>query len=151
MRRKGTAARVAYPAVLGAVSLILVYIASVVPTGNWGLVAVAGVLAVPVGALLRKWPLWSMSIAHAASNYVFYFLLGWLPETIKKGEALDRETRDKERKAEKQKEDWLESGDPRGHDPVPRDPKAVRADSPGLLSNQKTSATGTSAKQRSTS
>jgi MFS family permease len=34
---------------------------------------------VPVRRLLRKWPLWSMSIAHVASNYVFYFLLGWLP------------------------------------------------------------------------
>jgi MFS family permease len=34
---------------------------------------------VPVGLLLRKWPLWSMSIAHVASNYVFYFLLAWLP------------------------------------------------------------------------
>ncbi len=34
---------------------------------------------VPVGALIGKWPLWSMSIAHIASNYVFYFLLGWLP------------------------------------------------------------------------
>jgi MFS family permease len=34
---------------------------------------------VPVGALIRKWPLWSMAIAHIASNYVFYFLLGWLP------------------------------------------------------------------------
>ena len=50
MRRKGTAARVSYPAVLGAVSLILVYIASVVPTGNWGLVAVAGVL--PAAAVI---------------------------------------------------------------------------------------------------
>ena len=34
---------------------------------------------VPLGLLLRKWPLWSMSIAHMASNYVFYFLLAWLP------------------------------------------------------------------------
>ena len=34
---------------------------------------------VPVGALIGKWPLWSMAIAHIASNYVFYFLLGWLP------------------------------------------------------------------------
>jgi MFS family permease len=34
---------------------------------------------VPVAALIGKWPLWSMSIAHIASNYVFYFLLGWLP------------------------------------------------------------------------
>ena len=34
---------------------------------------------VPLGTLVSKWPLWSMSIAHMASNYVFYFLLGWLP------------------------------------------------------------------------
>lgn len=34
---------------------------------------------VPVKTLVRKWPLWAMSIAHAASNYVFYFLLSWLP------------------------------------------------------------------------
>jgi MFS family permease len=34
---------------------------------------------VPVRALIGKWPLWSMSIAHVASNYVFYFLLAWLP------------------------------------------------------------------------
>jgi MFS family permease len=34
---------------------------------------------IAIGVLLRKWPLWSMSIAHIASNYVFYFLLAWLP------------------------------------------------------------------------
>jgi MFS family permease len=34
---------------------------------------------VPLRWLLRKWPLWAMSIAHIASNYVFYFLLAWLP------------------------------------------------------------------------
>ena len=34
---------------------------------------------VPVAKLIGKWPLWSMSIAHIASNYVFYFLLAWLP------------------------------------------------------------------------
>ena len=34
---------------------------------------------VPVRTLISKWPLWSMSIAHNASNYVFYFLLAWLP------------------------------------------------------------------------
>jgi MFS family permease len=34
---------------------------------------------VPVRVLIGKWPLWSMSIAHIASNNVFYFLLGWLP------------------------------------------------------------------------
>lgn len=40
----------AYPAVLGAVSLILVYIAAVAPSGNWGLVAVAGLL--PAAAVI---------------------------------------------------------------------------------------------------
>jgi MFS family permease len=34
---------------------------------------------VALGALIGKWPLWAMSIAHIASNFVFYFLLGWLP------------------------------------------------------------------------
>ena len=34
---------------------------------------------VPVGRLLAKWPLWSMSIVHALGNYCFYFLLAWLP------------------------------------------------------------------------
>jgi MFS family permease len=34
---------------------------------------------VPVGTLLTKWPLWSMSIVHALGNYCFYFLLAWLP------------------------------------------------------------------------
>jgi MFS family permease len=34
---------------------------------------------VPVGALLSKWPLWSMSIVHALGNYCFYVLLAWLP------------------------------------------------------------------------
>lgn len=30
-------------------------------------------------ALLRQWPLWSMSIVHCLGNYCFYFLLAWLP------------------------------------------------------------------------
>jgi len=34
---------------------------------------------VPIGALLSKWPLWSMSIGHALGNWCFYFLLAWLP------------------------------------------------------------------------
>jgi MFS family permease len=34
---------------------------------------------VPVKLLTGRWSLWAMSIAHFASNYVFYFLLGWLP------------------------------------------------------------------------
>jgi MFS family permease len=43
---------------------------------------------VPFAALLGKWPLWSMSIAHVASNYVFYFLLGWLPLFLTKSRGL---------------------------------------------------------------
>jgi MFS family permease len=43
---------------------------------------------VPVGALIGKWPLWSMSIAHIASNYVFYFILGWLPLFLVKSRGL---------------------------------------------------------------
>lgn len=39
---------------------------------------------VPVGALVGRWSLWSMSIAHVASNYVFYFLLAWLPNYLVK-------------------------------------------------------------------
>ena len=38
--------------------------------------------------LMRKWSLWSMSIAHFASNYVFYFLLGWLPLFLTKSRGL---------------------------------------------------------------
>ena len=34
---------------------------------------------VALRSLLRKWPLWSMSIVHALGNYCFYFLLTWLP------------------------------------------------------------------------
>jgi len=34
---------------------------------------------VSLGFLMRKWPLWSMSIVHALGNYCFYFLLAWLP------------------------------------------------------------------------
>ena len=39
----------------------------------------AGAPRVRVSALIRRWPLWSMSIAHFASNYGFYFVLAWLP------------------------------------------------------------------------
>jgi MFS family permease len=43
---------------------------------------------VPVGAITRHWPLWSMSIAHVASNYGFYFLLIWLPNYLVKSRGL---------------------------------------------------------------
>ncbi|MDP9423838.1 MAG: MFS transporter [Pseudomonadota bacterium] len=44
---------------------------------------------VPLRALLSRWPLWSMSIAHIASNYGFYFLLIWLPNYLVKARGLD--------------------------------------------------------------
>ena len=50
-----------------------------VTTGLESHASVAGEPRVPIGALLRRWPLWSMSIAHFASNYGFYFVLAWLP------------------------------------------------------------------------
>jgi MFS family permease len=43
---------------------------------------------VPVSRLIGKWPLWSMSIAHVASNYVFYFLLAWLPNYLVRSRGL---------------------------------------------------------------
>jgi MFS family permease len=43
---------------------------------------------VPVRTLVRRWPLWSMSIAHIASNYVFYFLLAWLPNYLVRSRGL---------------------------------------------------------------
>jgi MFS family permease len=44
--------------------------------------------SVPVGALLTRWPLWSMSIAHVSSNYGFYFLVIWLPNYLVKARGL---------------------------------------------------------------
>jgi MFS family permease len=44
--------------------------------------------SVALRTLLGKWPLWSMSIAHIASNYVFYFLLAWLPLYLVKSRGL---------------------------------------------------------------
>lgn len=44
--------------------------------------------AVPVGSIIGRWPLWSMSIAHVASNYGFYFLLIWLPNYLVKSRGL---------------------------------------------------------------
>lgn len=44
MRRNHAAVKVAYPAILGALALVLIYIGSVAPSGNVGIVAVAGLL-----------------------------------------------------------------------------------------------------------
>ena len=46
---------------------------------------------VPMGALIGRWSLWSMSIAHVASNYVFYFLLAWLPNYLVRARGLSIE------------------------------------------------------------
>lgn len=43
---------------------------------------------VAIRTLIRQWPLWAMSIAHVTSNYVFYFLLGWLPLFLTKSRGL---------------------------------------------------------------
>lgn len=50
MKKRGTAAKIAYPAILGALSLIFVYIGSVVPSGSWGFVAIAGLF--PAAAVI---------------------------------------------------------------------------------------------------
>ena len=50
MRRRSRAAQAAYPAVLGALAVVLVYLASVAPTGSWGIVAAAGLL--PAAAVI---------------------------------------------------------------------------------------------------
>lgn len=50
MRRKSAAAKVAYPAILSALALLLVYLGSIAPTGNWGIVAAAGLL--PAAAVI---------------------------------------------------------------------------------------------------
>ena len=50
MRSRGAAGKVAYPAILSALALILVYLGSMAPTGNWGIVAAAGLL--PAAAVI---------------------------------------------------------------------------------------------------
>jgi len=50
MKRNSAAMKVAYPAILGALSLVLIYVGSVVPSGSWGIVAVAGLF--PAAAVI---------------------------------------------------------------------------------------------------
>jgi len=50
MRKQSKAAKIAYPALLGALSLVFIYIGSVVPSGKWGFVAVAGLF--PAAAVI---------------------------------------------------------------------------------------------------
>jgi MFS family permease len=45
--------------------------------------------SVPLRGLIGRWPLWSMAIAHIASNFGFYFLLIWLPNFLEKSRGLD--------------------------------------------------------------
>ena len=50
MKKQNSASKIAYPAILGALSLIFVYIASMIPSGNWGFVAIAGLF--PAAAVI---------------------------------------------------------------------------------------------------
>ena len=50
MRRSGAAGKLAYPAILSALALVLVYLGSIAPTGSWGIVAAAGLL--PAAAVI---------------------------------------------------------------------------------------------------
>lgn len=50
MKRNRAAKNIAFPAILGALSLVLVYLGSIAPSGNWGIIAVAGLL--PAAAVI---------------------------------------------------------------------------------------------------
>ena len=50
MKKQNSATKIAYPAILGALSLVFIYIASMVPSGNWGFVAIAGLF--PAAAVI---------------------------------------------------------------------------------------------------
>lgn len=50
MRKQSLAAKIAYPALLGALSLIFVYLGSIAPSGKWGLIAVGGLF--PAAAVI---------------------------------------------------------------------------------------------------
>ena len=39
----------------------------------------SGETRVPVGRLLRQWPLWAMGIAHFCATYSLYFVVTWVP------------------------------------------------------------------------
>ena len=50
MRQNNEAVKVAYPAILGALAVVLVYLACLAPAGRWGIVALAGLL--PAAAVI---------------------------------------------------------------------------------------------------
>ncbi|MDE6280178.1 MAG: hypothetical protein K2M15_00025, partial [Oscillospiraceae bacterium] len=54
MRRKSKAIQVAYPAILGALAVILVYLACLAPTGQWGIVGLAGLLPAAAGSSVGR-------------------------------------------------------------------------------------------------
>lgn len=72
MKRNRAAMKVAYPAVLGALSLILIYIASIIPSGNWGVVAVAGLL--PAAAVISA-GLGAGTLCWAGTSILAFFLI----------------------------------------------------------------------------
>ena len=50
MKKQTAAAKIAYPAVLGAVSLTFIYLGALMPSGKWGMVALAGLF--PAAAVI---------------------------------------------------------------------------------------------------
>lgn len=72
MRRRGAAGKVAYPAILSALALILVYLGSIAPTGNWGIVAAAGLL--PSAAVISV-SLKAGFLCWAAASVLAFFLV----------------------------------------------------------------------------
>lgn len=52
MKGRSKAVRVVYPAIFGALALVLLYLGTMVPTGTWGIAAVAGIM--PVFAVLSS-------------------------------------------------------------------------------------------------
>lgn len=50
MKKSSHGSKIAYPAILGALSLVFIYAASVFPTGSWGIIALAGLF--PAAAVI---------------------------------------------------------------------------------------------------
>lgn len=48
MRSSGSAAKVAVPAIMAALSVVISYLGAIAPSGSWGIIAVAGLMPVAV-------------------------------------------------------------------------------------------------------
>ena len=76
MNGRSKAGRVVYPAIFGALALVLLYLGTLFPTGTWGIAAVAGIM--PVFAVLSFAPLQIESLC-ASSEDLMGSLLWVLP------------------------------------------------------------------------